>query len=364
MIPKQITKGGKRVWFLDARSDGCGRLHAQTRERVLAKYRDALAGTDSVQFTDQDRLAKQELGERGTLLEAVRHFLAHGHGANIKQQISKAIEECAADKKQKNKRRAYVAHLRQILSQFKTFTGDALCSEISSRHIDRFLYSKPWSGSARQAMRSRLSAFFTFCRKQGYCTLNPVENVEIESVEKKRPTIFTVEQVQRLLDTTLHLDPWLLPYFVLGIFCGIRPEELQRLPQACIKLEQGIVDIPDSVSKTRDRRVVEISENARAWLRAVNKPLSYSRPRRRQIISLAHIEWSSDVMRHTFASYHVVQHQSADKTALELGHEGSTRMLFKHYRSTVSKEDAAAFWSLEPVVPLRVLAPAATGTEG
>tara|TARA_Y100001934_G_scaffold186713_1_gene220328 strand:- start:448 stop:618 length:171 start_codon:yes stop_codon:yes gene_type:complete len=52
-------------------------------------------------------------------------------------------------------------------------------------------------------------------------------------------------------------------------------------------------------------------------------------------------------MRHSFASYHLAYHQSADKTALEMGHR-DTQMLYRHYRSVVSKDEAAKFWKIEP----------------
>lgn len=367
MTPHPITRRGKTVWTIDGRSEGFGRLFGADREAVLRKLRTKMGGFDRIEFTDQDRLAKQEMADKGTLLEAVRFYLAH-KPSGIKKPLYEAIHECVALKAKRNRRPAYLAHLKFILRQFQTFVGDVQCSDLTSRHIEKFLDSKPWAATTRDGMRNRLSAFFGWSKKQGYCALNPVDAIEAESVEKQRPRIFSVEQVQRLLDTAHVLDPSLLAYLALGMFCGLRPEELQRLPGDSVKLEQGIVDIPPHVSKTRDRRIVELSDNARAWLRlcpSFARGYSHAtfRRRHRALTRLAHVVWSPDVMRHTFASYHIAKHESADKTAHELGHHGSTRMLFRHYKATVTKEDAAQFWSLEPVVLLSVVA-AATGTEG
>lgn len=349
MTPKQTKRNGKACWTIDLRSEGKGRLFAGSREEVLRKMRKAISGVDRIEFDDNDRLAKHELGDRGTLLDAVRSFLAQ-KPPNARKKISAAIEECVAAKTRKNCRPAYLTQLRFVLSQFlRTRSGDVWCSDIAPRHIDGFLESKPWAQSSRVGMRNRLSAFFAFCVKQGYCATNPVDATEAIVVEKKLPTILTVEQAHRLLDTALVLVPTMVPFFALGMFCGIRPEELARLSNDNVKVKQGIVDIPPHVSKTRDRRIVEISENARAWLRASDEPLRFSRRYRRLAIELAHVEWSADVLRHTFASYHIAMHQSADKTALELGHQGSTKMLFRHYKATVTKEDAEAFWKIEPL---------------
>ncbi len=365
MTPRPTTKHGKPCWTIDARGEGKGRLFAETKEKVLQKYRSKVLGVDTVEFTDQDRLAKLELADRATLLQAVRFYLAHSKPTGIRKSLGDAIKDCCAQKEKKNRRPAYLSHLRHVLNQFLTFAGDVQCSTINTRHVETFLESGNWAATSRLGMRNRLSAFFSYAVKQGWAPLNPVENVEMETIERQRPPIFTVEQVHRLLDTAHILDPALLRYYALGLFCGIRPEELKRLPVEAVKIDQGIVDIPPHVSKTRDRRIVEIAENARTWLR-LSTPRQFApmtlRRRHRALTDLARIVWSPDVMRHTFASYHIALHQSADKTAHELGHHGSTRMLFRHYKATVTKEDAAAFWKLEPCVLLTVL-PAKTGTE-
>jgi integrase len=60
----------------------------------------------------------------------------------------------------------------------------------------------------------------------------------------------------------------LLPFFVLGFFCGIRPDgELEKLEWSSVHLVgKSEVEIPPSVSKTKRRRFVDLSENALAWL--------------------------------------------------------------------------------------------------
>ena len=50
-------------------------------------------------------------------------------------------------------------------------------------------------------------------------------------------------------------------------------------------------------------------------------------------------------MRHSFASYHMAEHESADKTALEMVHRDN-QMLFEHYRKLVTKEAAKRYWKI------------------
>ena len=58
-------------------------------------------------------------------------------------------------------------------------------------------------------------------------------------------------------------------------------------------------------------------------------------------------EWPPDCMRHSFASYHLAAHGSADMTAAQMGHR-STEMIFQHYRELVTPKQAAAWFAITP----------------
>lgn len=344
MIPTQTQKRGRTVWYLDARVLGAGRITADSRDQVLAKLSDRITGLESVNFTLADRLAKQEAGGEFELLDAVRFYKAHRPGGRT-IKLEDALTECVSAKGKRNLRAAYLDVLETNVRQLMATVGPSkLVSEVSTADVSAFLEAQDWASTTVNGVKAKLSAFFAWAIKRGYCAINPVANIEAIVVDREAPRIFTVEQVHRLLDTASVLFPCLLPYLTLGIFCGIRPKELGR-DTTRICLERKAVEV--GKSKTRDWRIVELSENAIKWL--ADRPLYYSRHRFEQLIEAARIEWSPDVMRHTFASYHLARYQNADKTAHELGHFGSTRMLHRHYKATVTAEDAEIFWRLEPV---------------
>lgn len=362
MKPTQVTQRGKKVWTIDVPATVWGkrtRLFAATAAEVQQKFnvaqRRALLGIDNVEFTDEDKRAKQELGDRGTLMEAVRCFLAH-KPAKVDKTLGEAIKECVARKRELNRRSAYTIHLATILSQFETFVGkDTIVSTITAKHVEDFLRSKPWAITTRHPMRKRLSAFFSFCQNsaRGYCATNPAavddKDDDRERVVRPPPRIFTPDEASALLSTAQEHYPHLLPYVVLGLFCGIRPDELTWLKPEHIHLDRSNVEIPADVSKTHQRRFVDLSENALEWLRvAPSLEVSMRRYWHKKLVKAAGVKWSNDVMRHSFASYHIEAHSSADKTALQLGHQGSTVMLFKHYKQTVTGDAAKEFWGLRP----------------
>jgi len=116
-----------------------------------------------------------------------------------------------------------------------------------------------------------------------------------------------------------------------------------------VQIDRGFVEVPAFKAKTRQRRIVELSQNAKAWLSLggplppVNQKEWLTWVRRKAGI----IDWPQDALRHSFASYHLAKHGSADLTATQLGHR-STDMLFRHYRELVTKDDAEKFWAISP----------------
>ena len=145
----------------------------------------------------------------------------------------------------------------------------------------------------------------------------------------------------------------MLPYFAVGLFAGLRPaNELARLDWTNIDFRQKQIRVDPATAKRRRTRFVRISDNLAAWLAEYRQPsgsIFYSRRLFRKIVTAAGLaDWPPDVMRHTFATYHLAAHGDANRTALELGHAGAPGILFDHYRSLAQPKDARAFWRLKP----------------
>ena len=163
-----------------------------------------------------------------------------------------------------------------------------------------------------------------------------------------------MEQASRIL-AVASADPeqGLLPGITIGLFAGLRSCELKQIKWEEINLSTGNIEVTAEKSKSRRRRLVTVSPNLLAWLKPfahehglVLPPNWYGRLRR--LKELANIQdWPDNAMRHSFASYHYARHQSADKTAFQLGHQ-DTKILFEHYRELVTREEAKRYWSLFP----------------
>jgi integrase len=58
-------------------------------------------------------------------------------------------------------------------------------------------------------------------------------------------------------------------------------------------------------------------------------------------------EWPHNALRHSYASYHLANHQNMDKLTTQLGHT-SPHMVFNHYRNVVKPTEAARYWEITP----------------
>ena len=138
----------------------------------------------------------------------------------------------------------------------------------------------------------------------------------------------------------------MIPYLAIGLFAGVRPLEIERLQKQDIT--ECYIEITAANAKTRKRRLVNIAANLKKWLKISEElPPANKTKRLSRILKKTGLNWKPDIMRHSFASYHLALHESADKTALEMGHR-DTQMLFRHYRELVTKEEAKAYWEIKP----------------
>ena len=243
-------------------------------------------------------------------------------------------------------REASFKQIHLMLNQLLTQYGTLDTNTITPTHLEHWFAQRKWTRSTIDGVIAKIGPFFTWCIRENYCENNPCKAVKRPQSDDSPPAIFTPSEAQKLLLTALKTDPGMIPYLAIGLFAGVRPLETQRLSRADIS--DRYIEIKAAKAKTRKRRLVSISPNLKEWLAlGGDLPLSNKRKRLARVLKIAQLNWKPDIMRHSFASYHLAYHQSADKTALELGHRDS-KMLFAHYRELVTQEAAQSYWAIRP----------------
>ena len=280
-------------------------------------------------------------------LSLLRVALQTKHGtATAPRPLREIVSIYLASLKTRAFRKNTIKQARSNLNQLASKYGALDTNTITPTHLEQWFAQRKWTRSTIDGVIAKIGPFFTWCVREGYCESNPCKAVKRPQSDDSPPAIFTPSEARKLLLTAFKTDPGMIPYLAIGLFAGVRPMEIERLTWDDIS--EHYIEIKAANAKTRKRRLVSLSSNLKGWLRLggelppINKPKRLSR-----ILQKAGLEWKPDIMRHSYASYHLAFHQSADKTALEMGHR-DTQMLFRHYRELVIKEEAQAYWKIEP----------------
>ena len=257
-----------------------------------------------------------------------------------------------------NRAKKHLKGLRHTMGRFPSL-HDRLVSDISHNDLESLL--APISPGGRNAVMSHLRAFFNYGIKRGYLTENPISRLDFIELPPQEVEIVPPEDVAKILGMALASNLGLLPYLVLGFFCGIRPEgELGLLQWSDVDLQGKSVTIRSTISKTKRRRFPELSENAIAWLEAYRQRggqcegpiVTYSartlaRRRLDNRLAAGITHWPNSAMRHSYCSYWLAMHKDINKLVLQSGHT-SVDTMWRHYHRGTTEAEAKKFWGIMP----------------
>ncbi len=295
-----------------------------------------------------------------SLSEAVRFYLLHAKPVGGTKPLSEAIEAVLASKKAAQHSQTHIKHLGWSLKKFAADFPKANVNEIQQHHIEKWLNGKSYSYQTRLNYLRDLSLLFNFSITHGWTASNPAATIEKSRRVDADVTALSPAEVSQLLN---HCPKNILPGAAIKIFSGLRTSELLSLDWAQVTETEIIVKGRNA--KTRQRRVVTISENLQAWLKSHRQDSGRVAPFIRRTWHLLFAQAASDagvqlpmnVLRHTFGSYHYALHRNENLTAAEMGN--SPAMVFRHYRAVVTPEAAAKFWNVLPATSANVVAFAA-----
>ncbi len=354
MAPKirRVLKHKLVRFLLDLRPLGFGREYFETKEAAETRLIELENyGTSASKFGHAERLhyleAKQKLEPfKETILGAVNFYIKH-HSEIERRALEDGIREFLAVKESSGKRKRYVGQLRYTLNDLATKLGlSGFVESIQRTQIESWLDRPEWKASTRRSQFINAQTFFSFALDRKWTTQNPCEKIERIVLEDKPPGILTVDQCAALMSSAQKIQPGLLPYLTLALFCGIRPEEIFRLEWSEVDVGRGFVEIKAHKSKTRARRLVTLSENAKAWLKLGGDiPPTNWQDRLGYVRKDAGVPWSHDCLRHSFVSY-ALPIRGISQTAMDAGHSES--ILFQHYRELVTRAESEKFWSILP----------------
>ncbi len=209
--------------------------------------------------------------------------------------------------------------------------------------------------SARQRAKGRviLHGVFAHCLQQGWCRSNPMAALRAPRLTETEIRALGTAELTRLLQAARQEEHRAcMPALGLMLWAGVRPAELTRLCWEDIDAEERVIALRPHHSKTGGARHITLYPVLAAWLQESGFrqqgplcppcwPLRWKRLRAAAGLT----PWRQDVLRHTFASYHIKQWHDYARLQHEMGHR-SAELLRTRYLSMrgITAAGAARFW--------------------
>ena len=244
-----------------------------------------------------------------SLKEAAELTKRHRPKTAINISVQAVVDELVKAKEADGLSKLYRRDLRTRLGQFAKFFHCPI-GYITTPEIERFLRSLNVCRRTRKNFLTTVGTLLNFAKAQGYLPEDHHGVTRIAKLRKDPPNIgvLTPDEMIQLLSAA---KGEVLVALVLGGFAGLRSAEITRLDWACLKLDEGHIEVPAQCAKTGIRRLPPIADNLRAWLRLHQKaggPVCSYKNLPNQWLKLAKqvgVKWKRNALRHSYISYRV-----------------------------------------------------------
>lgn len=386
---------GRRVQKAFATKEAA--MNALRAERAKRERHGTLGDAVTSEEMAEIVVARARLRDCGaSLLEAVEFYLLHATRLREEITVAELVRRFREDRAARGKSERYVRQLGVSLGNLARFFPLKKAHEMTQSDVETWLRSNAWRGKTHNNYLGDVAALFEWAKAstRGHVRMNPTREIERVTWRAQGIVALKVEQCEELLREAVKQQRWrVLSHVVLGMLAGIRPAEIERLKWDAIDLNERTVVVMAQDAKTAARRVVDLTEEAVAWLRLIpegmrdggrgmrdgglgmrvierkgwvdewtvfRRGLGWDVGGERKHLPKknkadksvrapfgGHGRWPHDALRHTFASMHYAFHQNEALLQVQMGHR-SARMLHQHYRAVVTPGEARRFWALRP----------------
>ena len=286
------------------------------------------------------------------IFKAAEFYVEHLKSLTTDIRVSALVDEYRETKRKAQFSAAYLNDIRQRIGCFNDLFGTRTAKSLKPSEIEEWLHGLRLAPQSVINYRAVLHAFFAFAVKRGYVEKNPVSAIDKIRLVDGTPEIFAPDELTKILSAA---PPNLLSALAIGAFAGLRTSELLRLDWSEVDLVRGYIHVAARKSKSARRRLVKILPNLASWIApyAGSKGKVYLNQKRayhhaiEELAEIASINWKQNVLRHSFASYHLAKYANAAELMLQMGHT-TTRLIFEAYREVVTPEAAERYWAIMP----------------
>ena len=292
------------------------------------------------------------------LLNRCRDVISLGikeyNDSQLSVNFRKAVEISLAERADRRSRTVY--EISQVSRRFMNKMpelGDMNLRDIKSSLCNELLQS--CSASPLQFIKQRtiLHSIFSCGIRHGWCSLNPVNAIPRPTISETEIEPLPWNDIKNLMHT-VQKEEFIECSAAVGmmLWAGIRPSEILRLNWEDIDWQEKVINMRPQHTKTGGCRHITMHSVLIEWLKKTRKEKGRICPpnwanrwkKLRHAAGITH--WQQDVLRHTFASYHLKQWHNIGKLQEEMGHR-SARLLMTRYLSMkgITMQHVREFWT-------------------
>lgn len=374
-LPKSLSSTGQRQreYFktkaeAEKRSDQLLRLQAQSA-RVVREAGPELI-KDAVNY---DELFRTLYGFENGLSEACEEFMKRLDLENRTPNLFELLNQYETDKSSnwKNAYRTKWNWFRKHVNELGGESSMVLDSKFWTEWLRNRSKREKWSDRTFNEVTSMLSSVWEYAVTQSVVDKNPIKGVVRKKIRKEQVPVYTVEEVEKVMNCSWNHDREMVPFFAITIFAGIRPDsEILTVDWEDIDFDELEIRVAkDFDNKTETKRFVPIEENLLTWLapwkNRSGSVLPKNHVRRRQWITRGKYqsadgtpekEWTElvpynekvrDITRHTYGSFLDARYRDRNMVKANMGHT-NFQTYDQHYKRAVKAKDAERFWAIMP----------------
>lgn len=231
-------------------------------------------------------------------------------------------------------------------------------SQITSADCARLIEESFATMPMRRKARSIMHGIFSCAIKLGLRAINPVNCFTYIILPEKPIRALTIVEVRQLLRTAQKKEfISCAPAIGLMLWAGLRPTEVSRIRWGDIRISDKTILVEAQNAKTATKRQVRMRQVLRAWLlrtapyRPAGAPVvprGWEKRWRTLRRAAGFNEWKPDILRHTFASYHLKYFRDLTGLQVDMGHS-SVQLLRTRYlgMDNITERNAEEFWGNE-----------------
>jgi len=295
---------------------------------------------------------EEKLGGSVPLMDAVDFYLAHNRNVQTSLDARIVAEQYLDAQRRETRSDRHLQTIEYHLDHFKKAMHKPIRS-ITADDIDQYLTTCGHTGRTRKNYRITLIAMFNWARNKGYVSgvKTAAELSQRPNVIHTEPGILTPSELRKVLTKA---DEQIIPFLVIGAFCGIRHAEIRRLTWGNILWDDKLIVLSRSATKTKKRRTALIKPNLMTWLERWKDRegliVRHGQPHKltKRAADAAGIDWPHNALRHSYITYAMALERNAAAVAEQCGNsEGEVQ---RSYKALATEAQAREWFSIFPGV--------------